>query len=897
MIEIKWRLWPLFFFFSSGWAQGIITTVAGIDFKFSSPPQPAIAAPLGAVTGVAFDGKGNLYVSDPTNSMVLKIAANGSLTVVAGTGEAGFSGDGGSATDAALNDPEGIAVDGPGNLYIADTKNNRIRMVDPAGVITTFAGNGHRFFSGDGRDAISASFNSPRAVAVDANGNVYIADWANDRVRMVSANGVITTVAGNGLDNPTTQADDGKVATQVSLFRPTGVAVDAAGNLLVAGDFFIRKITPTGIINSLPSPSLVPCSGDTVGVAVGANGNLFVTNLCSIVVKIDPSGFAVIVAGSSRTGFSGDGGAAISASLRNPSGVAADANNNLFIADTGNNRVRRISSGIIQTYAGNGGLRFGGDGGDARFAYLSSPRGVAASATGELLIADTGNNRIRQVSTTGTITTVAGTGAFFFSGDGGPAPAATLASPYGVAVDSKGSLYIADAANSRVRKVNPVGTISTILGGANGVAVSPQNNLFATDAKFVYELTPSGTASIVAGNNTLLNGFSGDGGPGVKAQLNLAVGVAADALGNVFIADSANNRVREVLLDGAIRTFAGGGNAFPGDGELATSAILSGPTGVAVDGAGNVFIAEPAGNRIRMVTSAGVINTVAGNGEPGFSGDGGLSTDSSLNAPQAVALDLDGNLFIADSGNNRIRKVSGAATPPLPGVIEIRSSATNKSGPIAPGSLISIFGSNLASTTSQATQFPLPRTLDRTQVLLGDTVLPILYASPGQLNVEVPFEVTADGTLPLRVVRNGSMSLPVQATLISIQPGILTVTADGTGQGLITKSDGFTLAQSATPAVAGETVVIYCTGLGSVTPQVATGVAAPLLPLSHVDQSVEVMIGGKRARVDFAGLVPKYSGLYQINAVVPDDVQPGNSVPVFISTEKNQSLTVTIAIR
>ncbi len=330
------------------------------------------------------------------------------------------------------------------------------------------------------------------------------------------------------------------------------------------------------------------------------------------------------VAGNGTPGFSGDGGAATATQLNGPTGVALDGAGNLYIADASNRRIRKVdAAGVITTVAGNGRQGYGGDGGPAVAAQLSFPIGVALDGAGNLYIADSVSNSIRKVDAAGVITTVAGDGTRGYGGDGGAAVAARLYGPTGVAPDGAGNLYIADGGNSRIRKVDAAGVITT-----------------------------------VAGDGVL--GNSGDGGPASAARLISPRGVALDGAGNLYIADSVGNRIRKVDAAGVITTVAGDGTeGFSGDGGPATAAQLRDPTGVAVDGAGNLYIADWYDNRIRKVDySTGVITTVAGTGMNGYSGDGGLPTEAQLQRPQHVALDGAGNLYIADRFNNRIRRVS-----------------------------------------------------------------------------------------------------------------------------------------------------------------------------------------------------------------------------------------------
>ncbi|AZT84803.1 hypothetical protein EHN06_15270 [Marinobacter sp. NP-4(2019)] len=336
------------------------------------------------------------------------------------------------------------------------------------------------------------------------------------------------------------------------------------------------------------------------------------------------------VAGNGRRGFAGDGGPATAARLNYPSDVAVDAEGNLYFADFRNHRIRRMSpEGTINTVAGTGDAGFSGDGGPATDARLNYPSGVAVDAEGNLYIADAYNSRIRRISPDGTITTVAGTGDEGFSGDGGAATAALLNDPRGVTLDAAGNLYIADTRNHRIRRVSPDGTIST-----------------------------------VAGNGKW--GFSGDGGPATAARLVYPQGVAVDAAGNLYIADAGNHRIRRVSPDGTISTVAGSDTGvtgafggFSGDGGPATAAELNSPDGVAVGAAGNLYISDTGNHRIRRVSPDGIISTVAGIGKWGSSGDGGPATAARVVYPQGVAVDPAGNLYIADYYNHRIRRVAG----------------------------------------------------------------------------------------------------------------------------------------------------------------------------------------------------------------------------------------------
>ena len=323
--------------------------------------------------------------------------------------------------------------------------------------------------------------------------------------------------------------------------------------------------------------------------------------------------------------------------LSNPVYVASDSAGNIYMSDQENQRVRRVdaASGIITTVAGTGTPGFSGDGGPASAASLNYPGGLAADGAGNLYIADYYNRRIRMVAAgTGIITTIAGTGISGSTGDGGLATAAQLAGPYALAADAAGNVFIGFLEDARVRRVDAVtGVITTVVG--------------------------TGTA-----------GFSGDGGLATSAQVNYPYGLALDGGGNLYVADLYNNRVRKVdAATGIITTVAGTGTAgFSGDGGPATAAALNYPLGLAVDGAGNLFVADYNNQRVRMVAAAtGVITTMAGTGATGFSGDGGPATEAALNYPYGLAVDPAGNLYISDDSNRRVRKVGSSTVPPVDG--------------------------------------------------------------------------------------------------------------------------------------------------------------------------------------------------------------------------------------
>jgi sugar lactone lactonase YvrE len=584
-------------------SNGVITTVAGGGSALGDN-GPAASAQLTDPQGVAVDSAGNLYIADTGNNLIRRVS-NGVIVTVAGiSGTANYSGDNGPATSAGLNGPSGVAADAAGNLYIADTSNNRIRKISN-GVIVTVGGDGTAGFSGDNSSATSAKLNNPSGVAVDAAGNLYIADTSNNRIRKVS-NGVIVTVAGNGT---------------AGLSGDDGPATSAELNLFFSGCFLGGRypLAPTEAPSSVQAFGCQLSAGG--GVAVNSAGSLYIADTANGRIRKVSNGVITTVAGNGD-----DNGPATTAQLSHPWGVAVDAAGSLYIADYGNNRIRKVSNGMMTTVAGNGTAGYSGDNGPATSAGLNKPSGVAVDSAGNLYIADLGNYRIRKVSN-GVISTVAGNGTYGYSADYGPAASAQLADPSGIAVDSAGNLYIAEMFHNRVRKVAN-GLITTVAGGG-----------------------PMGYCGAGLSSGDL---FGGDNGPATSARLNCPSGIAVDAAGNLYIADVYNSSIRKVS-NGVITTVAGGGTeGYSGDNGPALGAQLRYPFGVAVDAAGNVYIADSGNSRIREVSN-GVITTVAGNGTGGFSGDNGPATSAELAEPEGVAVDSAGNVYIPDYANNRIR--------------------------------------------------------------------------------------------------------------------------------------------------------------------------------------------------------------------------------------------------
>ena len=552
------------------------------------------------------------------------------------------------------------------------------------------------------------------------------------------------------------------------------------------------------------------------------------------------------IVGTGTRGFSGDGGPATNAQLNNPTGVAVDAGGNIYVADYWNNRVRKISqNGIITTVAGTGTPGYSGDGGPADKAMLWGPLAVAVDVSGNLYIADDSNHCVRKVDANDTIRTVAGICASRgYSGDGGPAISAQLAVPKGVAVDLGGNLYISDTVNKAIRKVTSDGIISSV------------------------------------------------------AFLNRPFGVTVDLAGNLYVADPSlyHNAVKKIPPGGASETYAGTGwGGYSSSIALAITVSLGQPTGVAVDSGGSVYIADFAS--IRKVSWNRIISTIAGNGARGYSGDGGPAIQAMLNKPFGLCMGDNGDVFIADSGNNAIRLLRPDYST-APSIGAVTSAASNVPGAISPGEILVLYGSGIGpkylARARVNGQGLITTQLPSTSIVLNGYPAPLLYATATQVGAAVPYEVSGSN-VQVAAHFHDQTSAVTTLELVDSAPGLFTFDSSGSGQAAALNQDG-SINSSERPALPGSVIVLFATGEGRTSPPGVTGLLAseapprPILPVS-------VAIGGEPAQILYAGGAPgQIAGLMQINARIPNGAVPGD-VPVIVQVGGASSQPgVTIAV-
>jgi sugar lactone lactonase YvrE len=550
-------------------------------------------------------------------------------------------GTGGPNGTAEFNQPLGVAVDLQGNVYVADTGNNRIRRIDTMGNVTTLAGNGSSvpddqlmsWSDGSGGPDGSAEFDYPFGVAVDIQGNVYVADLGNNRIRQIDAKGNVTTLAGDG-SFASVDGTSGPNGT-ARIYNPGGVAVDGHGNVYLTEPGAIRRIDRAGQVATLAGS--------------GGLGNV-----------------------------DGPAGPHGPARFNQLAGVAVDARGNVYVADTENRTVRRLDpAGLVTTVTGQDVHFADGTGGPNGTAEFWGMRGVAVDPQGNVYVTD--RSHVRRVDAAGNVTTVAGNGTpGSVDGTGGPNGTAEFDDPGQVALDSLGNLYVAEWNSGSIRKVDRAGNVTTFaangmpgwqawsgspnrikgLGDVSGVAVDAQGSVYVSDSGYhcVWKIDAAGHVTLLAGDGRPGH-VDGPGGPLGTAEFNVPVGIAADEGGNVYVADSGNNCIRKIAAGGNVTTLAGNdiwGWADGSGGPNGTARFWY-PRGMAVDTHDNVYVADSMNNRIRKIDRAGQVTTLAGTGVENWRD--GPNSAAEFTSPYGVVVDVQGHVYVAD-GSNRVRRIT-----------------------------------------------------------------------------------------------------------------------------------------------------------------------------------------------------------------------------------------------
>ncbi len=663
-------------------------------------------------SGMAMDAAGNFYVADAGDNVIRKITPAGLVTTLAGSGVAGYADGTGAAAQfnfLQINvEFAGIAVDGSGNVYVADNGNNAIRKITPAGVVTTLAGQTLAGYA-DGTGA-AAQFNSPRGVTVDSLGNVYVGDTGNNMIRKITPAGLVSTFAG-GLVAGNVNGTGG-----AALFcSPEGLALDSTGNIYVADtcNSAIRKVTPNAVVSTMAGGTgagYFDATGATAlfsnpeGVAVDASGNVYVSDFGNTLIRmITPAGVVSTLAGgvfSPTTTLAFSDGPVTTAKFYWPQGVAVDASGNVYFSDASHNRVRKISampysytvgghvmglaSGstvVLQNNAGNN-LTINANGLFTFATPLSTAQAynvtVATQPAGPtcVVVNGTGGFTTGDVLTINVncalVSTYAGSGTAGLT-NAATALASTFNKPSGVAIDATGNLYVADISNLVIRKITPAGVVTTLAGsgtygyvdatgtaasfsfsGPTGIAVDAAGNVYVGDTgnRVIRKITSAGVVSTLAGAGPMFVGFAD--GTGTAAMLYSPRGLALDAAGNLYVADDGNNSIRKVTTAGGVVTTLAGGGGFSNWGYvngIGTAARFTNPRGVAVDSAGNVYVADTGNAAVRKITPAGLVTTLAGHSGAGWMGTGYLDstgTGALFYGPNSIAVDAAGNVYVTD---------------------------------------------------------------------------------------------------------------------------------------------------------------------------------------------------------------------------------------------------------
>lgn len=773
-----------------------VTTLAGSSAA-GSVNGNGTSASFKSPHGVAVDNNNNIYVADEANSVIRKITPDGTVTTFAGSGIAGSSN--GTGTGAGFRNPFDIAVDAGGNLYVADSKNHKIRKITQAGLVSDFAGNG--LVGHD--DGQNATFNDPAGVAIDKNGSLYVSDSGNNLIRKITADGTVSTLAGSGAAGNANGA-----GTSASFNGPIGIAVDAAGNVFVADSYnhLIRKITPAGVVNTLAGTGTAGDADgtgtaasfkDPIGLDIDAYGNLYVTDTQNDKIrKITPQGLVTGITGQATPGDAN--GDLASATFNTPFGIAVDGDGNLYIGDTNNNLVRKIT--VIKYAIDKSlppGLKFDNKTGNisgmptsvspaADYHITAYSAGGSSTATVNIEVRD--NNAVSPPPKISYVTpqnyivgrTIA---PLTPRNDGGPVPAGVYGdvtvlagngqkgnangagasvsfnAPNAVATDPNGNIYVADKANNLIRKITPDGVTTTFAGngvaavvdgqgtaagfnGPEGIATDAEGNIYVADTEgnVIRKITPDGVVTTLAGTGAT----GGDNGPAATATFNKPLGIAVDDAGNVYVTEEGTCMIRKISVSGNVTRFAGGacGNA---DGTLATGQF-SHPRGLVADSKRNIYLADFDNNRVCKIDASGKITTVLRSNR--FFNFQGLT---------GVAVDNQGNVYVSDLGNNQIIKMEA-------GTNKVSALTGESSGLNIPLGICADINGNLFVANSGVNNI-VKITLTGYQIdkplpegLVFDKATGVISGTPTQPYQVTPFTVTAYNTA-------GRSSFPIEITV------------------------------------------------------------------------------------------------------------------------------------
>jgi uncharacterized protein (TIGR03437 family) len=860
--------------------QLVVNTVAGGKIESGIPASEAV---IGTIGGIARDPAGNIVFSENSRYVIRRIRSDGTIETIVGTGSSGYAGDGGSASKAVFTAPVSLQYDSAGNLFVVDGP--RIRRIDKAGVITTVLGTGIYGSLGADGPPTSAQVGRISSIAIDANDNLYFAEFVPpnnaNRIRRLTTSGHVELVAVRDLScTYCGSTGDGGPASQATLSGlGQNLAFDRSGNLYLSDENYIRRISPDGTIDrfSAYGPS-VSTWGDMIsGLTFDTAGSLYIAASSpfagspAYIVRIASDGSVTTLAG----GGKGQDGPALESFLNSISSPYADSSGNVFFTD--HNRLRKLTpDATIETVAGGAPIS-APDGTSATDAWLANPSAIALNKAGQVYIFEQATCLLRRIENDGRLSTIAGTGRCGTSNPSGPALSSDLPPTNQLAIDSTDRVY--GAADFQVYSVSGSGQVATISGNAAitlpSIVVDSKDNLFLTAflANGISRRSPDGSSQPL--------GFFAQQ-PLVRLGIDDAdnlygVGAASNGIGNIY----------EVLP-------AGYGEAI---GTTPRSTLQYNPSfSITAQAKGYAWFTDG----LFMNLYAPGFHETFGQIQ-GFSGDGGPAAAAYYSNPSSLSFAANGDLYLLDSGNNRVRRISGSPPSPRPSINAggIVNSASFAAGAVAPGELVAIFGSNFGYSALQVAapqNNTFPGVLSHTRVFFNGTPGAITAGAANQINVFVPYAVTG-ASVSIVVDVDGTQSLPVSVPLAPSAIGLYSANGTGSGQGAIVNQDG-SINGSANPAVPGSVVSLYGTGEGSISPSLPDGALVLSTPLSKpLAAPITAAIGSSSATVLYAGSAPTLSaGVFQVNIMIPPGT-PSGDVSITVSLGENMSAShITVAV-